>query len=120
MHDPTEGGLAAGLLEIAMGSGMGLMVDASRIPVLPESRVICDALGLDPFGMISSGALLVTLAPQEVDRLIRALEEEGIPACEIGQITTATEGLKLKTSSEVRELPVFERDEFARFLRTKD
>ena len=116
MHDPTEGGLATGLLEMATGAGVGMIVDAERIPVLPECKAFCDALGLDPLGLIGSGALLATLAPEDAPRLIDALAQEGISAHEIGRITAAEEGLKLRTADGVREMPVFDRDELARFF----
>ena len=116
MHDPTEGGLATGLLEVAMGANIGLLVDAGRIPVLPECRIVCEALGLDPLGLIGSGALLATLDPSEAPQLIEALAEDGIHAYEIGRVTPPEEGLRLLTSEGLRDLPVFERDELARFL----
>ena len=116
MHDPTEGGLATGLLELAKGADVGLIVDAGRIPVLPECRAFCDALGLDPLGLIGSGALLATLDPGDAPALIEALAREDIDAYEIGRTTPAEEGLKLKTEAGVRDLPAFERDELARFF----
>ena len=118
MHDPTEGGLATGLLEMATGAGVGMIVDAERIPILPECKVFCEALGLDPLGLIGSGALLATLAPEDAPRLIDALAQEGISAHEIGRITAAEEGIKLQTADGVCELPVFDRDELARFFGT--
>ena len=116
MHDPTEGGLATGLLEVATAAGVGLIVDEARIPVTEECRSICRALGLDPLGLIASGALLATLTPEDAPKLIDALADEGIPAYEIGSITSAEDGLKLRTAEGVRDLPTFERDELARYL----
>ena len=116
MHDPTEGGLATGLLEMARAADVGMIVDAGLIPTLPESRELCAALGLDPFGLIASGALLATVPPHDVSGLIDALEGEGIAAYEIGRVTPPDQGLKLRTSDGVRDLPAFERDELARFL----
>ena len=116
MHDPTEGGLATGLLEVATAADVGLMIDAERIPVLPECRVVCDALGLDPLGLIGSGALLATLDPEDATKLIGALAEEGIDAREIGRVTPPEEGLRLRTEEGVVDLPTFERDELARFF----
>ncbi len=116
MHDPTEGGLATGLLEMATSAGVGMTVNAERIPILPECKAFCDALGLDPLGLIGSGALLATLVPEDAPRLIDALTQEGISAHEIGRITAADEGLRLRTADGIRELPVFDRDELARFF----
>ena len=116
MHDPTEGGLATGLLELAVGADVGLMIDMERIPILPECRIICEALELDPFGLIGSGALIATLPRAQAQNLVDTLASEGIPAFEIGQITLKREGLKLRTANGVIDLPTFERDELARYL----
>ena len=116
MHDPTEGGLATGLLELATGADVGLLVESSRVPVLPLCETFCRALQLDPLGLIGSGALLATLDPGEAPRLIAALAEEDIDAWEIGRITHPEEGLKLQTDGGVGELPLFDRDELARFF----
>ena len=116
MHDPTEGGLATGLLEIATAAGVGIAVDAARIPVLPECRAVCDALSLDPLGLIASGALLATLPPADARRLVAVLRRAGIPAVEIGRVTPASEGLRLISNGAERALPTFERDELARFF----
>ena len=116
MHDPTEGGLATGLLEVAAGAGVGLLVDADRIPVLPECRVVCDALDLDPLGLIASGALLATIDPADVPSLVDALAREGIAAYEIGRVTPQEEGLRMRAGGSIHDLPSFERDELARFL----
>ena len=116
MHDPTEGGIATGLKEIAECAGVGLMIHSCRIPILQECQVICQALSLDPLGLIASGALLATLAPEETPLLIEAFAKEGIPAYEIGRIGHAEEGIKIETDGNVRALPVFDRDELARFL----
>ncbi|HVX63856.1 MAG TPA: AIR synthase family protein, partial [Pirellulales bacterium] len=51
LHDPTEGGLAAGLRELAEASQAGLIVEQAEIPVLPECERICRRLGLDPLGL---------------------------------------------------------------------
>ncbi len=116
MHDPTEGGLSGGLVEMAAAANVGLMLDMEAIPVLPECREICDALGLDPLGLIASGSLLAALRPGDVPALERALDREGIAAHEIGTVTEPAEGLKVRFRDEVRDLPTFPRDELARWF----
>ena len=116
MHDPTEGGVAGALLELATAAGVGLAVDADRIPILPECRTICDALSLDPLGLIASGALLATLPHSEAERLVSVLSQEAIPASIIGSVTPKSEGLLLISGGAQRPLPTFERDELARFF----
>ena len=70
MHDPTEGGLATGLRELAKAAGLGLAVEEGSIPVLPECRAICDALELAPLGLLASGSLLITLPSVDVPRAL--------------------------------------------------
>src|SRR5437016_1798147 len=69
MHDPTEGGIATALVELADAAGVGLRIDRDRIMVLPEGRTLCEAFGLDPLGTIASGALLMTLSPADASLL---------------------------------------------------
>ena len=116
MHDPTEGGLSGGLAEMAAAANVGLTIDMDAIPVLPECREICDALGLDPFGLIASGSLLAAVPGSGVPNLVRALSREGISATEIGTVTEAADGLKVRCGDDVRDLPTFPRDELARWF----
>ena len=116
MHDPTEGGLATALREMCEAAGVGVVVDGDAVPVLPESRAVCRVLGLDPLGLIASGALLATVSPEEAPVLVAALERENIAAGVIGRVTVPEEGLRLRTEDGLRELPAFDRDELARFF----
>jgi hydrogenase maturation factor len=116
MHDPTEGGLATGLLELALAAGVGLSIDQDAIPVLPECRILCQAVGLDPLGVIASGALLLTCPPDQVDRLVAAWEAGGIAGQVIGAVTPAGEGCRLVGSEGEVPLPRFSRDEVARLF----
>ena len=117
LHDVTEGGLITGLRELAAASGLGLAVEEDSIPILPETAEVCGALGLDPLGLLASGALLATLPAPDAPRLLLALEREGIDAWEIGQMLAPEEGLVLfSRSGEERPLPEFRRDELARYL----
>ena len=116
MHDPTEGGLATALREVAEAAGVGVVIDADRVPVLPECQAVCNALGLDPLGLIASGALLATVSPQDAPALVGALRREGMAAWEIGRVTEPEEGLRIRAAAGVRDLPSFGRDELARFF----
>lgn len=116
MHDPTEGGLASGLAEMAVAGGVGLTVNLAAIKVLHECRVVCDALGLDPMGLIASGALLVAVDPQDAPDLIGALDAAGITAWVIGRATEPSDGLRLRVGRQLLPMPTFERDELARYF----
>jgi hydrogenase expression/formation protein HypE len=116
MHDPTEGGLAAGLLELAMAAGVGLRIRREAISVLPECRAVCHALGLDPLGVIASGALLLTCAPADAEGLVAAWRAGGISGTIIGEVTIADEGCRLTGPPQDEPLPRFARDEVARLF----
>ncbi len=92
MHDPTEGGLLTGIWEMAEASGVGVRVNLDEVPILPEGAYLCNLYGLDPLGTIASGALLISCAAHDASRLVAALEEEGIPAREIGRVVPREEG----------------------------
>lgn len=116
MHDPTEGGIATGLLEMASVAELGLVVDFEKIMILPECGIFCEHLGLDPLGLIASGALLAAVKPEDSKILIQALSREGILSAEIGHFTSRSEGIKLNTPDGLRDLPHYARDEIARYL----
>ena len=116
MHDPTEGGVITALHEVAEAAGVGLRIVRDEIAVLPETRTICEAVKLDPLGLLASGALLATLAESEVFGAIRVLEHAGVPCRRIGEVVPAPEGRKLIREGTANPLPVFARDELARFL----
>ena len=91
-------------------------MEGGSIPVLPECQEVCQALGLDPMGLLASGALLVTLPAVQVPALVAALEEENIDGWEIGQMLAPEEGLVLFGQEGERPLPQFPRDELARYF----
>jgi hydrogenase maturation factor len=116
MHDPTEGGLATGLWELAMASNVGLEVDAKAIPVFDETRQLCQTFGLDPLGVIASGALLVAVSETDARLACDALHKAGIVATPIARAISAEHGLVLRTESGVQPLPRFDQDEIARLF----
>ena len=70
MHDPTEGGLSSGLHELAEAAGVGVEVEAEAVPFYPETLAICAALGLDPWGVIASGSLLLSVPAEEAAAIV--------------------------------------------------
>ena len=111
MHDPTEGGLATGLWELAHASGKALEVDPARIHLFPETVAFCEALNLDPLGLIASGALLVAAAPEESEGMVTALVADGIGAQIIGKVVDGPAAVSMVTEAGLQPLPTFERDE---------
>ncbi len=116
MHDPTEGGLATGLFEVARAADVGLIVEEDLIPVFPECRTLCRHYGLDPLGLIASGSLLIAVDPRDTRKVLEALNNNDVPATKIGMIKPKEKGLKLKRSNKIIALPVFDRDEITRIL----
>lgn len=104
MHDPTEGGIAGALHELADASECGFSVDVEKIFVAHETRKICSALSIDPLKLISSGSLLITVSKQNSNRLLETLRKSGVAAEIIGEITKG------------RNLEPVEQDELWRIL----
>jgi hydrogenase maturation factor len=111
LHDPTEGGVATAIRELATATGLGLKVEVDDVTVLPETSTVCEALGLDPLGLLASGGLLVVVSAEGSDEALSRLDKEGIPATVIGWLVDGA-GI----FEDLSALPVFERDELARYL----
>lgn len=116
MHDPTEGGLATALHELAEAAGVGLELDAQAVTILPEGARVCAAFGLDPWGAIASGALLISVAPARAARLLARLREAGIGAARIGTVRPRRHGVRVVRNGRSTRLPRFAVDEIARVL----
>lgn len=114
LHDPTEGGLATGLWEMAQASGMGLRVRREAIPFLPEGLRLCEEFGLDPLGLIASGSLLAAVAPDDAAAAIAACEAAGVPCAAIAEATVAADGVVLVSGDHERPLPRFDQDEITK------
>lgn len=115
MHDPTEAGVVGAVWEMAEASKCGFRIHAAQITVREPTRVICDALGADPLRLIASGALLI--ACPDGDAMARALEQHGVAAAPIGQMTTRA-GERVLVHADGREELVSHlgRDELYRLL----
>lgn len=116
MHDPTEGGLATGLWEMAGAAGVGLEIDEAAIPILPETGALCARFGLDPLGVIASGALLIACPPTETGAILAGLQAAGVPAARLGRAVQPDRGCTLLGPEGGRPLPTFPRDEIARLF----
>jgi hydrogenase expression/formation protein HypE len=88
MRDPTRGGLAAALNEIAQSSRVGFLIDEGAIPVRPEVAAACELLGLDPLYVANEGKLVAIVAPGGVERLLPAMRGHalGRDAVVIGEV----------------------------------
>ncbi|AEH50269.1 AIR synthase family protein [Pseudothermotoga thermarum] len=84
MHDITEGGLIGALCEVAKASKVGFEVYQEKIPVLYETKAVCEFLDINPLKLISSGSMLICTF--EPDKLVETLEKHSIKATVIGKI----------------------------------
>ena len=114
MHDPTEGGVATALWELASACQQTLLVDPKRIPVFPLAEKICRIFDLDPLGTIASGSLLLAVDPASKNDILAALTAGGIPAAEIGAVVAGSPQVLTPGGKTVTSLPRFDRDEIGR------
>ena len=112
LHDPTEGGLAAGLHELSEASGVALHVDPEAVLWFEPGRAICEALGADPWGTLASGTLLAAFPAGRSAQARARLEAGGFA---VGSIAEALQGSGA-VRTDGRALPRFEQDEVARVL----
>jgi len=115
MHDPTEGGIAMGLYELATASEVGLRLDLETIPVLSVTRQICRHFGINPLGLISSGALLLTIPPDRWSPLERIFQSQAIAAQVIGVVRTER-GIHALAHGKPAPFPYSEVDELTKVL----
>ncbi len=118
MHDPTEGGVATALNEMALAARADLRIDLDAVPIYPETRALCDYFSLDPRGVIASGSLLLAVAAAEADRVVVALQRNRIEAAVIGHVIDRSDRPIVLAELEERCEPLrtFERDEIAKLF----
>lgn len=88
LRDPTRGGLASSLNEIAAQAGVGIRLDEASIPIRDEVRGACEILGLDPLYVANEGKCLIIVAREAAEAVLTALREHplGAQAARIGQV----------------------------------
>lgn len=98
MHDATEGGVTAALVEMAAASGLGASVDPESIPVAEETREICRFFHIDPLTSLGEGSLLIASRPNRTSTLIDRLASKGIEAHMVGRLSSKLNGVYATTS----------------------
>ena len=115
MHDPTEGGVATAVHELCRAARLGVVVRQEKLFASEETEALCREFGLNPLGVISSGALLIAASPARTGEILDALGEEGIASGVIGQFHAKEKGLWLEDATAERQpLPIFESDEITK------
>ena len=89
LRDPTRGGLATTLNEIALQSAVGMLLQEAAIPVLPQVAAVCELLGLDPLYIANEGKLVAVVAPEAAQAVLAAMRAHplGHSAARIGHVT---------------------------------
>ena len=116
MHDPTEGGIATALHEVARISGYQVRLDGEAIPVLAETQAICDALELEPLGLIASGALIAVVPGDAAANVVNTLHNQGYEAAAVGTLHDVEPGSARVVQSDGTPLPEYSTDEIARYF----
>jgi hydrogenase expression/formation protein HypE len=111
LRDPTRGGLATTLNELASQSGVGIQIFQDRIPVKDAVRGMCEILGFDPLYIANEGKMVIIAAAEDADRILDALKKNryGKDAAVIGEVTSQHKGrVILKTglgASRILDMP---------------
>jgi hydrogenase expression/formation protein HypE len=94
LRDPTRGGLATALNEIAEQSGVGIMLDEAAIPVGPAVTSACELLGMDPLYVANEGKLVAAVPPDQAEKVLQVMTAHplGRDACRIGQVIEGPAG----------------------------
>jgi hydrogenase expression/formation protein HypE len=95
LRDPTRGGVATTLNEIALNSEVCIEIHEDQIPVREEVKGACEILGLDPLYVANEGKLLAIVAPEIAGPLLARMREHehGAGACVIGEVKAAPQGI---------------------------
>ncbi len=122
MHDVTEGGVSTAAYELATAAGLGVVVYSDKLlgsSVLygDITRTLCDMFGLNPLGVISSGAMLIASAPEKGETICQTLATAGINADIIGKFLPSEGELWLEDATGTQQpLPIFQTDEIAKLF----
>lgn len=112
MHDITEGGVLGAVCEMCEASGTGARIDLSAVPVLPLTSRVCTKYGLDVYGLISSGSMMI--AARNGNRIVEAMRANGIPATVIGK--AGGQGVYDLSSGQKRAITPYPADELYKVL----
>ena len=117
IHTPTEGGLLNGLIEVSEASNHGFTIYEDRLLIRHETSIVADALGVDPLKLLSSGSLLITIDPDQAEKVIEKLSGIGVESRVIGEVTFDPKSrLLIKIDGEVVPVDDVFQDEIYRLL----
>jgi hydrogenase maturation factor len=99
------------MVEMAWASEKEIEVNLEKVFIYKESRILCQEFGLDPLGVIASGALLLTVSPSDLLPLQKAFRKNSIPLNIIGQVKKGPARVMRIDGKKRKELKPFPRDE---------
>jgi hydrogenase expression/formation protein HypE len=100
LRDPTRGGLATTLNEIAAQSGVSIQLEEEKIIVHPPVRAACEFLGLDPLYVANEGKLIAIVPPEDVEKILAAMRQDryGQHSSVVGEVSATNPGrVSMKT-----------------------
>lgn len=94
LRDPTRGGVASALNEIAQASGVAIALDEERLPIQPAVAGLCEVLGLDPLYVANEGKLVAIVPAEDVDAVLAAMRGHplGEHAALVGRVEAGPAG----------------------------
>jgi hydrogenase expression/formation protein HypE len=105
MHDPTEGGIAGGIHELADASNVGVKIFEDKIPIAKETLEVCRIFQINPLQLIGSGTLLIAAKEDYTEEIVGVLKENGIDASVVGEILKESqERILIRRNSSRTEL----------------
>ena len=116
MHDVTEGGLVTALEELGIAGGHRIKINMDTIPILAQTRRICQLLDINPLGLIGSGSLLICCREAGCEDLVAAVRKAGIEITCIGEVLQPGRGIIAEKYNQPAPWPQFETDEITRLF----
>lgn len=100
LRDPTRGGVAQSLLEMARVADVRMRLEQAQLPMRPAVRAACELLGLDPLCVANEGKLLAIVAPQDGERALEVMRAQpyGADAAHVGVVLAGPPGCELRTT----------------------
>jgi hydrogenase expression/formation protein HypE len=117
LRDPTRGGVATTLNEIAESSNVGIIIEENLIPIKKEVKAACELLGFDPLYVANEGKLLAIVPEKQSNRVLTAMKGNklGKDSAVIGKVVSSPKGVWLKTiNGTLRPLIMLEGEQLPR------
>lgn len=112
MHDVTEGGVLGAVYEMAVASGLGVVIDKDLLPVGEAQKAICNLFGIDPAYCIGAGSMVIAAAKDGAEKVIEDLSRNGIRATVAGTFTGKESGRILVENGQEKPLPYYYKDPY--------